>query len=69
MEVTPTLALTSTQEKLTVPVSASAIPTSGAPANDAIHQLAAGEGGNRDLWLEGLLLVLHRHQKLCVSCK
>ena len=56
-EVTPTLALASTQERLTVPMSSSVIPTSGAPANDTIHQLAAGEGGNRDLWWEGVLLV------------
>ena len=42
MEVTPTLAFTSTQEEITVSVSASAMP--GAPEGGASQQLSAGEG-------------------------
>ncbi len=46
MEVTPTFAFTSTQEKITVPVSESVIPTSGTPANGTVQGLLAGEGEN-----------------------
>ena len=50
MEVTPTFAFTSTQEKITVPVSDGVIPTPGTPASGTGQELLAGQGENSVQW-------------------